>query len=286
MPLRWRDCGAPPGCQPPRAATPDGSVVYAIGDIHGCADLLHGILEGVVDDARRRDARRRVLVLLGDYATRGPRIREAVDTLAGLALPGFEIVALKGNGEDAMLRYLDGDLALGAHWFDYGGDTFLAAFGLNAPHRPLRRQADLDALRWQADDLPDYGTGIPGLAGQDLPAIESLRRGLAAALVGTRLEFFRRLPIAHREGGYCFVHAGILPGVALEQQPDRPRMWIRRRFLDSELDHGAVIVHGHSISAEPEVRPNRIGIDTGAYQSGVLTCLVLDGEERRFLQTC
>jgi len=284
--LRWRDGSTPPGCPPPVAATPEGCVVYALGDIHGCAQLLHEILDGVREDALRRPAQRRLLVLLGDYASRGPGIHEVVRTLTGLSLPGFEIVALKGNGEDAMLRYLDGDLGVGAHWFDYGGDTFLAAFGLQAPPRPPRRPADLEAMRWRADELPEYGTGLPGLEGQDLAALERVRQQLEAVLAGPRLDFFRGLRIAHQEGGYYFVHAGILPGVALAQQPDRPRMWIRRRFLDSTLDHGAVVVHGHSISAEPELRSNRIGIDTGAYQSGILTCAVLDGTRQFFLQTC
>ena len=285
MALRWRDYGPPPGGGSPQAATPEGTVVYAIGDIHGCADLLHEILDGVRGDASRRPARRRVLVVLGDYASRGPRNRAVIDTLMAPGLPGFEMVALKGNGEDAMLRYLDGDLSIGAHWFDYGGDTFLADYGLAVPVRPVRRAQDLEALRWRADELPDYGVGLPGLAGQDVPAIEALRCDLEATLAGSHLDFFRGLRVFHREGGYLFVHAGIVPGLPLDEQPERDCMWIRRRFLDSELDHGAVIVHGHSISAEPQVRANRIGIDTGAYQTGVLTCLVLDGEERGFLQT-
>lgn len=284
MGLRWSSFGPPPGEAEPRAATPGGTVVYAIGDIHGCADLLREILGGIRLDARLRPARRRVLVALGDYASRGPRNRAVIDTLIAPGLPGFEIIALKGNGEDAMLRYLDGDLSVGVHWFDYGGDTLLADYGLAAPARPMRSAGDLEALRWRADELDDYGVGIPGLVGQDVPAIEALRRRLASTLAGAHLDFFRSLRVSHREGGYHFVHAGIVPGLPLEAQPERDCMWIRRRFLDSALDHGAVVVHGHSISAAPEVRANRIGIDTGAYQTGVLTCLVLDGKERSFLQ--
>ena len=99
------------------------------------------------------------------------------------------------------------------------------------------------------------------------------------------LEFFRSLRVAYREGDYYFVHAGIRPGVPLEDQSDLDRMWIRQSFLDSEVDHGVVVVHGHSIAPVPEVRRNRIGIDTGAYRSRVLTCLVLEGSERAFVQT-
>lgn len=286
MALRWSSFGPPPGSAAPRAATPDGTVVYAVGDIHGCDSLLRQILGGIRVDARLRPARRRVLVLLGDYVNRGAHSRAVIETLIDPGLPGFEVVALKGNNEDAMLRYLDGDLAVGAHWLDYGGGTTLADYGLAAPAPPTRSPGDLEAMRWKADELDDYGVGIPGLAGQDVPALEALRRDFTAALAGPHDDFLRSLRVSHREGGYHFVHAGIVPGLPLEAQPERDCMWIRKRFLDSPLDHGAVIVHGHSIAPEPEVRANRIGIDTGAYKTGILTCLVLDGEERGFLQAC
>jgi serine/threonine protein phosphatase 1 len=111
-----------------------------------------------------------------------------------------------------------------------------------------------------------------------------LRRKFAALLPRRHAEFFRSLRVAHRERDYYFVHAGIRPGVPLEAQTDMDRMWIRQRFLDSPRDHGVVVVHGHSAFAQPQVRHNRIGVDTGAYRSGVLTCLVLEGEVREFLQ--
>ncbi len=287
MSLRWYSYGPPPGEPAPRAAVPPGTVVYAVGDIHGRADLLGRLLEGIRADSRRRRASRRVAVFLGDLINRGGQSRAVVDTLIDPGLPGFEIVAIKGNNEDALLRWIEGEgnPVLGAHWIDYGGATTLAEYGLaTRPPRP-RPAAELETMRWRSDELEDYGVGIPGLAGQDLPALEALRRAFIAALAGPHLDFFRNLRISHREGGYHFVHAGILPGVPLAAQQARDCMWIRRRFLDSALDHGAVIVHGHSIAPEPEVRRNRIGIDTGAYQSGVLTCLVLEGEERSFLQT-
>lgn len=285
MALRWRSCPRPAGCDAQAARTPPGTVVYAIGDIHGCDRLLRQLLDGIRIDARLRRADRRVAVFLGDYINRGAQSRGVIETLMDPGLPGFEVVALKGNNEDAMLRYLDGDIAVGAHWLDYGGSTTLADYGLAAPAPPTRSAGDLEAMRWRADELDDYGVGIPGLAGQDVAALEALRRDFAAALEGPQREFFRSLRVSHREGGYHFVHAGIVPGLPLEAQPERDCMWIRNRFLDSALDHGSVIVHGHSIAPEPDVRPNRIGIDTGAYKTGVLTCLVLDGEERSFLQT-
>jgi len=97
--------------------------------------------------------------------------------------------------------------------------------------------------------------------------------------------FLRLIEASHRCGDHFFAHAGVRPGVPLDRQAARDLMWIRSQFLDSTLDHGAVVVHGHSIAERPQLRPNRIGIDTGAYRSGILTCLVLDGRSRHFLHT-
>lgn len=278
-----RDSG--PAGTAARAATPAGTVVYAVGDIHGCASLLQRLLDDIRRDAAVRPARRRVAVFLGDYVNRGAQSRGVIEALIDPRLPGFEVVALKGNNEDAMLRYLAGDLAVGAHWLDYGGGATLASYGIAVDWPQRRAASELEAMRWKADGLDDYGVGIPGLAGQDVAMLDGLRRRLAAALDGPPRAFLAALRASHREGGYHFVHAGILPGVPLEKQAERDCMWIRRRFLDSPLDHGAVVVHGHSICPQPEVRANRIGIDTGAYASGILTCLVLDGAGRDFLQT-
>jgi serine/threonine protein phosphatase 1 len=122
-------------------------------------------------------------------------------------------------------------------------------------------------------------------AAHDDDSLEALRRRFSHALPADHLGFFRSLSVAHDEGGYRFVHAGVRPGVPLSAQSDADQLWIRRPFLESERDHGAVVVHGHSIAPEVQVRRNRIGIDTGAYRSGVLTCLVLEGASRVLLQT-
>jgi serine/threonine protein phosphatase 1 len=246
--LRVRQLAPVPGALPP-----EGSVVYAIGDVHGRVDLLGELLAGVVADAAWRPARRRVLVTLGDYVSRGLDSRAVVELLRCWEAPGFERVALRGNHEDLLLRYLDGDHAAGRHWFDYDGLVALAHYGVR----------------------PQPGAG----------SMEALRLGLRRALPAEHLAFFRSLPVSHGEGGYHFVHAGICPGVPLPAQSLHDQMWIRRPFLESARDHGAVVVHGHSVTREPEVRPNRIGIDTGAYRTGVLTCLALEGSRRWFLQT-
>jgi serine/threonine protein phosphatase 1 len=112
-----------------------------------------------------------------------------------------------------------------------------------------------------------------------------MSRDLAAALPAAHLDFLRNLQRTHREGDYVFVHAGIRPGVALDDQEPDDLLWIREPFLDDDRDHGLVVVHGHTIAERPEVFDNRIGIDTGAFATGRLTCLVLEGADHRFLQT-
>ncbi|NMG75162.1 serine/threonine protein phosphatase [Aromatoleum diolicum] len=263
--MQWTQHRSPPGQRAPSASTSPGTVVYAIGDIHGRIDLLDAIHQGIEQDAKLRPARRRLLVYLGDYISRGPDSRAVVDRVIGWRPQGgtrgvaqnFDVVALKGNHEELLLRFLDGDLFVGRHWLGYGG----------------------------ADTLAHYGGPLGDPRSCDADALAAARARLSAAMPREHRAFLRGLVTSHREGDYFFAHAGILPGVPLEGQSDRDLVWIRNRFLRSDADHGAVVVHGHCIAAEPEVRHNRIGIDTGAYDSGVLTCLVLDGAERSFLQT-
>lgn len=237
--------------------TPTDTVIYAIGDIHGRLDLIDAIHQRIAADAMRRTARRRQVVYLGDYVSRGPDSRGVVDRVREWLPEGFELITLKGNHEDLMLRFLEGEIGTGRHWLDYGGLEAMAAYGVDIADRDARDDASVIALG----------------------------DGLARRLPPSHLEFFRALRISHRAGDYLFVHAGVRPGVPLSRQSDRDCLWIRKAFLHSDADHGAVIVHGHCISEQPEMRHNRIGIDTGAYRSGVLTCLVLDGENCSFLQT-
>ncbi|HMA46303.1 MAG TPA: metallophosphoesterase, partial [Frankiaceae bacterium] len=190
------------------ARTPPGSVVYAVGDIHGCCDLLAALQQGVREDAGRRSARRRVLVYLGDYVSRGLDSRRVVDLVRGHRPGGFEVVALKGNHEDLLLRYIEGDPAAGRHWFDYDGLDALAHYGVVTADREAR----------------------------DDDAVESLRRRFVAALPPEHLEFFQALAVSHDEGGYRFVHAGVRPGVTLAAQAAHDQMWIRSPFLESRGD--------------------------------------------------
>lgn len=237
--------------------TPPDSLIYAIGDIHGRLDLLTDIHERIDADARQRSPGNRLLLYLGDYVSRGEDSPGVVERVLSWLPQGFQRITLKGNHEDLLLRFLSDDFDAGRLWFDYGG---------------------LDTLR-------HYGVTIPDPQARDDVSMVRLRDSFASALPQAHLDFFEALQVSHNSGNYYFVHAGVRPGVKLAEQNDHDRMWIRQPFLDSDLEHGAVIVHGHCISAQPVVRHNRIGIDTGAYRSDILTCLMLDGATQDFLQT-
>ncbi len=238
-----------------RPRVPDGRRVYAVGDVHGRADLLsllHGRIEA---DARGAPEARKVLVYLGDYVDRGPNSFAVVETLIQRPLAGFHIVHLKGNHEDFLLRFLD-DPSLAEIWLMNGAAATLLSYGV---------------------DVYDPATGAS--------TFEGVRHDFAASLPAHHLAFFRRLHMCHVEGDYAFVHAGVRPGVPLDGQRDDDLLWIRDPFLDSDRDFGKVVVHGHTVDRDPVQRANRIGIDTGACFTGCLTCLVLEGAGRRFLQT-
>jgi serine/threonine protein phosphatase 1 len=232
---------------------PDDTRLYAIGDIHGRADLLIEMHRLVQRDAEGFDGRK-VLIYLGDYIDRGLQSKQVVEMLLGPPVPGFESVFLKGNHEQAMLDFLEYPEAT-AGWLSFGGRETLMSYGLSITFMPLLK--DMKKLAAELDQvLPDDHR-------------EFLANGL----------------LSWRAGDYYFVHAGVRPGVPLDDQHFEDQLWIRDEFIDSEADHGAVVVHGHTISPDPEIRPNRVGLDTGAFHSGVLSCLVVDGAEQRILQT-
>jgi len=227
--------------------------MYCIGDIHGRADLLLDLQARIEADVRGYTGRR-MLLYLGDYIDRGTQSRQVVDQLLERPLEGFETIYLKGNHEQALLDFLRYPEATAA-WLDFGGLETLESYGLSLTSQP------------RAQDLGE------------------LARRLAAVLPDAHKAFFESGLLHWRGGDYLFVHAGIRPGVALDAQHEEDLMWIREEFTGSLRDHGVVVVHGHTISAEPEFRFNRIGLDTGAFHTGVLTCLVLEGTDQRLLQT-
>ena len=255
--MAWRKkrAGRERAGTPPRV--PDDCRVYAVGDIHGRVDLLEALHDHILDDAAAATAGRKVLVYLGDYVDRGPWSFAVVDTLIEAPLEGFEIVHLKGDHEDFLLRFLDEEnLEEVNPWFINGGDATVQSYSVPLLTVPF-----------------------------GLEELESVRRAFRAALPPSHMEFFQGLKRFHVEGDYLFVHAGIRPGVPLDEQDEEDLLWIREGFLDSDEDFGHMVVHGHTPEVETDVRPNRIGIDTGAYYTDRLTCLVVEGDSTRFLHT-
>jgi serine/threonine protein phosphatase 1 len=227
--------------------------VYCVGDIHGRADLLEELHAMILADSEPYGGHKKV-IYLGDYIDRGQYSKQVIGLLLDQALEGFESIFLRGNHEQALLDFLEyPDHA--ANWLNFGGLATLLSYGV------------------QLNRIP---------AASDLVAISvELRRNLP----GAHLDFLNRLPLRHREGSYGFVHAGIRPGIPLAKQDAYDLLWIRDEFTGHALPHECIIVHGHSVSEKPELLPNRIGIDTGACYTGLLTCLVLEGRRQRFLQT-
>jgi serine/threonine protein phosphatase 1 len=235
---------------------PPGRRIYAIGDIHGRADLLQKLHTLIAEDAAAAPAHtQKTIVYLGDYVDRGLNSREVLDILLAPAPPGLAAVHLKGNHEEAMVRFLD-DVAIGPAWFAMGGDATAYSYGVGLP-KGLASEARFGHV-WA----------------------EMTRRVPTA-----HVAFLKALPLTYSAGDYFFTHAGARPGIPLDQQSPDDLLWIREEFLAAPGGWDKVVVHGHSATHRPETLPHRIGIDTGAYATSVLTCLVLEGTERRFLAT-
>lgn len=231
--------------QPAPGRLPPGRRVYAVGDIHGCLDRLRALHRLIAADLAARPVPAPLLIHLGDYVDRGPDSAGVVALLlAGDPLPGLPTVNLLGNHERTMAEALTTLGPAATDWMIAGGREALASWG-----------GDPDAPRatW------------PGC----VPA--------------AHLAFLHALAVSHREGGYLFVHAGVRPGIALAAQSIQDMVGIRSAFLYSDVDFGAVVVHGHTPKSAPAVRPNRIGIDTGAVFGGPLTCVMLEADRMAFL---
>jgi serine/threonine protein phosphatase 1 len=227
--------------------------LYCIGDIHGRLDLLEELHGMIREDSNGFDGSKAV-VYLGDYIDRGAQSSQVLDLLIGQTLDDFETVYLMGNHEQSMLNFLQDPIATAA-WLSYGGQVALLSYGV--------------------------GLGRVNM----MQNVEILRDELEEKLPQSHLDFLHSCRPMYTEGSYCFVHAGIRPGVPLEDQQPEDVFWIRDEFTRSRVCHSHIVVHGHTISEEVEWWPNRIGIDTGAYETGLLTALMLEGKEQRLLQT-
>jgi len=240
----------------PRIKTgiPEGQRIYVIGDIHGRVDLLREVHAKIErDKLQGPEPEANTIVYLGDYVDGGPSTRDVLDILIEDTPAGARAVTLLGNHDNMLLEFLENS-ATGNKWLKLFGRATLENYGVSAPEGQL-----------SADQLA------------------SLREAFFSAFPTRHLTFLRSLQTIHIVGDYAFVHAGIRPGVCLADQSIEDLIWIRKPFISSALAHEKVIVHGHTYSRKPRVRAHRIGIDTGSYFTGRLTCLVLEGRSFRFL---
>lgn len=234
------------------AAGPPGLRIYAIGDVHGRLDLLeemHARIRGEIDRDGPADWR---VVHVGDYIDRGPDSRGVIEFLIEAIRQDDRQIALCGNHDAGMVDFLDRADRTGLFASHGGRET---------------------ALSYRVD--ADFGS--------DRLARESADR-LLAAMPRSHVDFLRTLPRSVAFGDFFFCHAGIRPGVPLERQDPEDLIWIRQAFLNSPLLHEKVVVHGHTPTAEPQLMPNRVNVDTGAYFSGTLTAFSIEGSVKRLLQ--
>lgn len=245
----WNPFRAKPGV--PQPALPAGQRIYAIGDIHGCLAQFAALVDAIeTDDALRGEADT-LIILLGDLIDRGLDSAGVISFARSLA-SRRNLRILMGNHEEMFLEALRDDEIL-RHFLRFGG-------------RETALSYPIDARTYTAADLNDVRAMMLGaIPAEDIAFIQSFEDYIAI-------------------GDYLFVHAGIRPGIPIEEQHTSDLRWIRGPFLTSSENFGAVVVHGHTIANEVQIRPNRIGIDTGAYKTGRLTALALQGTARWLIE--
>jgi serine/threonine protein phosphatase 1 len=226
-------------------ATAPGERVYAIGDVHGRLDLLHELMILIERDVRSREECATRLVFLGDLIDRGPCARQVLKVARKAQLESDQVIVLLGNHEDLLLESAYGNAAAQQAWLQIGGEATLRSFGLD-PEEMASAAADRFADR------------------------------LFEAIGERMIAWLDTLPLYFESGDYYFCHAGVRPKVALEKQQRKDLLWIRKKFLESDLHHGAVIVHGHSEVEQVAFHHNRINVDSAAHRTGVLTAVGLE----------
>jgi serine/threonine protein phosphatase 1 len=241
----------------PAPSIPPGMRVYAIGDIHGRIDLLQRIESRITLDAQAIPAgTQSIVVYLGDYIDRGPDSSAVIQHLVKRPPIAGQDIFLKGNHEQSMLDFLDDPHRVAEQWFDFGGIATLMSYGI--------REASSKVQARRYDELRDE---------------------LAVAIPPDQLAFLRSLKLSWEAGDYFFVHAGIDPRQPMDRQGPESMLWIRDEFISASGPFSHRIVHGHTIVPEVEFLPHRIAVDTGAYATGRLSCVVLEGTGVRLLAT-
>ncbi len=247
--MAWNVLASPVRASRPSIA--DGVRIYAVGDVHGRADLLRALLAHIDADLAAYPIEQSVQVFLGDYIDRGPYSREVLDHLIKRRRE-HSMVYLTGNHENCAAEFISNP-SVWPNWKSIGGVNTLLSYGVT-----------------------------PSI-GDDPRELKELSTAFRQALPDDHRRFLESLALSFTRGDFFFTHAGVRPGIPLEQQRQADLLWIREDFLLHEEDFGKVVVHGHTPTREPDIRPNRINIDTGAYATGRLTCLVLEGDQIRFI---
>lgn len=235
-------------------SVPAGRRIYAIGDVHGRHDLVVQLVRSIYEDHRARSEADLLIIFLGDLVDRGPDSAAVIDELISLKDQGVPVRCLLGNHDAVLLRALEGDPRSTRYLVRMGGRPTLISYGISEDE-----YGDLD--------------------------YDALTARLQALAPPTHLEFLHGMERLIEAGDYVFVHAGLRPGVPLDAQSGEDLCWIREDFLRHQGQFDRFVIHGHSITEDADVRANRIGIDTGAYDSGRLTAIGLEGEARWFLTT-
>ncbi len=231
-----------------------GKRLYAIGDVHGCLAELDQLLALIRADCTSRPAKETHIVFLGDLVDRGPDSRGVIDRLRRRP-PDFATVHfIRGNHEEMMVRCLSGEASLIPSWLEHGGRSCAISYGVDPA---LLHESDPDRLEYT----------------------------LLSRIPPEDIRFLAGFADQVRFGDYLLVHAGIRPGVALSAQKAHDLRWIRAEFLSSEVRHEAMIIHGHTVTETVDRRSNRIGLDTGAWRTGVLTALRIEDTETSILAT-
>ena len=232
-----------------------GERVYAIGDVHGCEPLFIRLMKEISKDNSHRAPAQTRIILLGDVIDRGAYSAGLIKRLMRYTRASKQFVVLMGNHEQLMITALTGNMDALAAWVALGGDQTLLSFGVT----------------------PDL-------------ILEGATARLLAEAQGNvqpeTIAWLERLPLTAHSGEILFVHAGVRPGIKLVEQKPEDLLGIRKLFLLSDEARDYLTVHGHSISQDgPDVRSNRIGVDTGAYQTGRLTAVGIEGDDIWFLTT-
>lgn len=238
------------------AKTPDNTRIYAIGDTHGYLDLMVNLHGQIKDDLAKKPIEKYKIIFLGDYIDRGPNSKGCIDYLIGLLSEDPNVICLKGNHEEKLIQFLEDPIKIARSFLTYGGVECALSYGVQ-----------------------------PASISSTTAEMINFRDKMLAAIPKSHIDFIGELLISQISGDYMCVHAGVKPGVPLDQQIDHDLMTIRSEFIPYTGLHEKVIVHGHTPHYPIEIEPNRMNADTCAYDTGVLTCIVLEDDKYRILST-